>query len=571
MDNCLIQEVVDFVEVIPVVKKYEWGRKEKLALTKVFYRNTKQIEEIENHHHKLNSSFNIENGDTSNSIEPMSEDKMRLENKESYLLDCHKKRLIENEQYKEKEDHDEQDPYAELWYGSHISSPSPISFNGKIIDKFTLDDVVSCNFEKQALIKSNISFNNTNPNSKIPFLLKILSISKPLSLQVHPDKVLAKELHSTFPRIYFDDNHKPEIAIALSEFETFCGFRDTIEILSIIENFPETFDIFGISLEFIKKTISEHNNQQENKLKSDAINCKGIHDQSQEDSLSTIKKNLFINMLNSKTETINNSLNKLVNRLGKKSPTFYSSSSIDKTTNININNTEIPLIEDLILRLHYHFPLDIGIISPILLNYYKLNTGDAVFIGAGTIHSYISGECLECMANSDNVIRCGLTPKFKDVPTLIRAVNFKSNNYKVIPNHEMFSPPSSSSSPSLHLIDYFVDSVQEYHVKILSMNFNNSCNSLTYLTSKSSPYTLLLCLSGDCTVSFNEKTTKDSCNNSSLSLSHCNDHSNQEDLVFLQGKAILTKCNTEIYLHHLSKQEVKFAVVTLPDGTNSTS
>ncbi|KAL3126414.1 mannose-6-phosphate isomerase [Cryptosporidium hominis] len=573
MNNCSIQEVMDFVEIIPVVKKYEWGRKEKLALTKVFYRNIKQIKELKNHHHKINSSFNIENGDTSNSIEFISEDKIKVENKESYLLDYNdKKRLIENEQNKEKEeeDYDEKDPYAELWYGSHISSPSPISFNGRIIDKFTLDDVISCNFEKQALITSNISFNNTNQNNKIPFLLKILSISKPLSLQVHPDKILAQELHSTFPCIYSDNNHKPEIAIALSEFETFCGFKNTIEILSIIENFPETFDIFGISLEFIKKTINEYN-QKDNKLKSDMINGNNIHDQSQEDPLFTIKKDLFINMLNSKTETINDSLNKLVNRLKKKSQTFYSSSSIDKTTNINTNNTEIPLIEDLILRLHYHFPLDIGIISPILLNYYKLNTGDAVFIGAGTIHSYISGECLECMANSDNVIRCGLTPKFKDVPTLIKAVNFQSNNYKIIPNHKIFSSPSSSSSSSPHLIDYFVNSVQEYHVQILSMNFNNSSNSLTYLTSKSSPYTLLLCLSGDCIISFNEKITKDNCNNFSSSSSHNNDHLTQKDLVFIQGKAILTKCNTEIYFHHLSKQEAKFAMVTLPNVTHDDS
>ncbi|KAH8582101.1 mannose-6-phosphate isomerase [Cryptosporidium sp. chipmunk genotype I] len=553
MDDCLIKEEVDYVEIIPVVRKYEWGKKEKAALTKVFYRNLKQVKELVSS--KLTSPLNMENGDISNSIEFTFKEKTKA-TEGSLLVDHNKKRLIEvdnknNEQKEEEEDFDEQEPYAELWYGSHVSSPSQVSFNGKVFEKVTLDDVISCSFAKQALISSssscNIGTNTTNQN-KIPFLLKILSISKPLSLQVHPDKALAKELHSAFPCIYSDDNHKPEIAIALSEFETFCGFKDTLEILSLLESFPETLEIFGTSLEFISKTVNKY---KRDKLPSIGTNS---NDQNQEDPLFTIKKDLFINMLNSKPETINDALSKLVTRLERNQDLYSSSSSSVKKTN---TSTAIALIEGLILRLHHHFPLDIGIISPLLLNYYKLNPGDAIFIGAGTIHSYISGECLECMANSDNVVRCGLTPKLKDVPTLIKAVNFQSNNSKLILNHKAFKSSSS-------LIDYFVDTVEEYHVQILSISFKNS-NSFKFSTPTSSPYSLLLCLSGDCTVSFNEsKPEDDNSNDFSSSLSHDYDNSPSKAFVILQGKAILVKCNTEISFHHLSPKDVKFAMVTLP-------
>ncbi|OII73622.1 mannose-6-phosphate isomerase [Cryptosporidium ubiquitum] len=553
MDNFSVEEI-DFVEIIPIVKKYEWGKKEENALTKVFYRNLHEIKLLELNH--FSSTLSRENGNTSNSSEFGSKEITETKKKETFSVDKKIGLLEANQQ----EDHEQ--PYAELWYGSHISSPSKVSFNGNILENMTLDDIISSIFSrKNSSFVSEYNQKNQNPNSldltinptsvttytgksthhnKIPFLLKILSISKPLSLQVHPDKTLAKELHSSFPSIYSDDNHKPEIAIALSEFETLCGFKDTLEILSLLEGFPEILPIFGISLEFIFETINSYNGD---KLPST--------DQNQ-DPLFTIKKELFINMLNSKPETINDALSRLVARLTKNKSHLSSNS--------NTNTTTVASIESLILRLHYHFPLDIGIISPLLLNYYKLNPGDAIFIGAGTIHSYISGECLECMANSDNVIRCGLTPKLKDIPNLIKAVNFQSNNSKLILNHIAFSSlPILGGRDLPFIIDYFVDSIKEYHVQILSLDFQSS-NSIAFSTPTTSPYSLLLCLSGNCTISFGKERT----NNHSLSK------------VF-QGKAIFVNFNTEIYFHPLSydekssesKDDVKFALVTLPPPLSS--
>lgn len=81
--------------------------------------------------------------------------------------------------------------------------------------------------------------------------------------------------------------------------------------------------------------------------------------------------------------------------------------------------------ESLILRLNEQYPGDIGAFSPLLMNYLVLQPGQSFFIGANELHAYISGECLECMALSDNVVRAGLTPKFKDCETLCSMLTYK--------------------------------------------------------------------------------------------------------------------------------------------------
>ncbi|KXN90327.1 Mannose-6-phosphate isomerase [Leucoagaricus sp. SymC.cos] len=82
---------------------------------------------------------------------------------------------------------------------------------------------------------------------------------------------------------------------------------------------------------------------------------------------------------------------------------------------------------DLVLRLNSQFPGDIGVFCPFLLNYITLQPGEAIFLGAGEPHAYIYGECMECMANSDNVIRAGLTPKLRDVPNLVATLTYESS------------------------------------------------------------------------------------------------------------------------------------------------
>lgn len=89
------------------------------------------------------------------------------------------------------------------------------------------------------------------------------------------------------------------------------------------------------------------------------------------------------------------------------------------------NARTLSALEELLLRLHEQYPGDVGVFTPLLMNYLQLQPGESFFIGANELHAYVSGECVECMALSDNVVRAGLTPKFKDVETLCNMVVYK--------------------------------------------------------------------------------------------------------------------------------------------------
>jgi mannose-6-phosphate isomerase len=82
-------------------------------------------------------------------------------------------------------------------------------------------------------------------------------------------------------------------------------------------------------------------------------------------------------------------------------------------------------IDDLLLRLHRDYPDDRGVFCPLMLNYMSLQPGDSFFMGPNEPHAYLAGDCIECMALSDNVVRAGLTPKFKDVDTLCNMLHYR--------------------------------------------------------------------------------------------------------------------------------------------------
>lgn len=81
--------------------------------------------------------------------------------------------------------------------------------------------------------------------------------------------------------------------------------------------------------------------------------------------------------------------------------------------------------EQLVFQLDNQYPNDVGLISLFFLNYLKLNPGEALYLGANEPHAYLSGECIECMATSDNVVRAGFTNKLRDVPTLCSMLTYK--------------------------------------------------------------------------------------------------------------------------------------------------
>ena len=118
--------------------------------------------------------------------------------------------------------------YAEFWMGTHPSGPSYLKNN---------------NLELSAYLSSNPEALGTEVISKfgknLPFLFKILSVEKPLSIQAHPTKSLAEKLFIQNPDLYKDGNHKPEIAIAVSKFEALCGFRPKVNIQKFLKEIDE--------------------------------------------------------------------------------------------------------------------------------------------------------------------------------------------------------------------------------------------------------------------------------------------------------------------------------------------
>ncbi|RPA83638.1 mannose-6-phosphate isomerase [Ascobolus immersus RN42] len=268
-------------------------------------------------------------------------------------------------------------PYAELWMGTHPSNPSFDAESGR-----SLLDLVASN---QQLLSTDI---DEAYGSKLPFLFKVLSINKALSIQAHPDKKLAERLHAEDPKNYPDDNHKPEMALTLTEFEGFCGFRPLDEISHFLETVPSFRALIP------QAEIDLFNNQKSTEPKA-------------------ALKALYGALLTQPNEKVESEAVKLVEEASSSPLTFAGGNHED--------------LAKLIQKLNKQFPNDIGLFSSLVLNYLTMGPGEAIFLKANDPHAYISGDIIECMAASDNVVRAGFTPKFKDVPNLIEMLTYETN------------------------------------------------------------------------------------------------------------------------------------------------
>ena len=150
---------------------------------------------------------------------------------------------------------DNDKPYAELWMGTHPSMPSRIIPNdASASSKFApLAEYLT---QHPELIGDRVraKFSDDEPGA-LPFLFKVLSVGKALSIQAHPDKALGKKLHAQRPDVYKDPNHKPEMAIALTPFRGFCGFRPLAEIVEYIKNVPELAQLVQLSDDELARAI----------------------------------------------------------------------------------------------------------------------------------------------------------------------------------------------------------------------------------------------------------------------------------------------------------------------------
>jgi mannose-6-phosphate isomerase len=293
-------------------------------------------------------------------------------------------------------------PYAELWIGTHDSTPCAVLVPDEAnatLRSFIQDQVIMVDPDKV------VQYSNLHA-SGLPFLLKVLSVAKPLSIQAHPDLRLAGELHARAPKLYQDSNHKPELTVAITPFEALCGFRAKEDIMADIARVPEFADAAdrATSDDFVRA------------VKTGAATPDAL-------------RYLFASLMSCDPSDVAAAIGSLAERLDRMDP--------DAVTDR----------DRLLLRLHAHFPGDIGCFGAYLFAHVHLAPGQSVFINANEPHAYLSGQCVEIMATSDNVVRAGLTPKDKDVDTLVSMLSYGDAPIEVsdgIPVDEyatMYAPP----------------------------------------------------------------------------------------------------------------------------------
>jgi len=305
--------------------------------------------------------------------------------------------------------------YAEYWFGTHHAGPSSVRSSSSIPSS---DDI-----SLAAWLSQNTAALGSMPNRPdciikdnfcgLPYLAKVLSIAKCLSIQAHPDKKLAEKLHAERPDVYKDPNHKPEMAIALTPFEAMCGFRKVTEILGFINSVPELKLVIELGDASIGITQGGGGAGGGAAAIASLESAVTSNDPLE---ISLALQNIFRIYANASPTLVTEQVNLFVNRIGP-----ISMNTFDDTAN---DPSGVTLAEGLAVRLATQFPGDIGVFAPFLLNFMRLQPGDAIFLAANEPHAYISGDCFEVMANSNNVVRMGCTPKLRDVPVLTEMLTF---------------------------------------------------------------------------------------------------------------------------------------------------
>ncbi|MFD3548723.1 mannose-6-phosphate isomerase, class I [Streptomyces sp. NPDC058655] len=268
------------------------------------------------------------------------------------------------------------EPQAEMWMGAHPGAPSRLDRGA---GEVSLSDVIAADPERELGAATVAKF-----GPRLPFLLKLLAAGAPLSLQVHPDLDQAKagfadEERRGVPidaghRNYKDANHKPEMICALTPFDGLCGFRAPSEAAELLA---------GLEVDSLKPYVDL------------------LHAHPEEAALREV---LTAVLTADRTEMARTVAEAAVaaERLGGRYAPYAA------------------LVHD--------YPGDPGVIAAMLLNHVRLQPGEAMFLGAGVPHAYIDGLGVELLANSDNVLRAGLTPKHVDVPELLKIVKFASGD-----------------------------------------------------------------------------------------------------------------------------------------------
>ncbi|KAG1732940.1 RmlC-like cupin domain-containing protein [Suillus lakei] len=293
---------------------------------------------------------------------------------------------------------DESKPYAEMWMGTHPNAPTRVFSTGQLLSEHLA--------AHPELVGESITKRFGLENGQIPFLFKVLSFDKALPVQIHPDKPTAERIHSENPRAYADPNHKPEMALALSDFSALCGFLPTFQVSEFLSAVPEFASLFPPELITHFTLVARSPDESERKA---------------------ALKNLFSSYAAVDKEIASAQLKCLIERYqaGKESD-------------------EEKVVKSLVLRLYEMYPDDSGVFCAFILNHFKLKPGNAFSVATGEPHAYITGDIIECMATSDNTIATTST-----FPTFLSNVAYNPTPGKTVIQPTMFTRGSTHTNGSL--------------------------------------------------------------------------------------------------------------------------
>lgn len=279
-------------------------------------------------------------------------------------------------------------PFAELWMGAHPDLPSQVDLEGNLVP---LDELITA--MPATILGPSVA---QRFGGRLPYLFKVLSAAAPLSIQAHPSKESATEGYarenaagvprSAPQRNYRDENHKPELIAALTDFYGLRGFRPLAEISVTLEETPE----FRQLMPDFEPTPAA-------------------------------LKALYDSVMNLPQHRVDSILDPLVRRLEQ----------VDRATSFTRDDREY-----WVLRASRECTVDgqrdRGLFSIYLLNLVHLKPGEAMFLPAGVLHAYLEGSGIEIMANSNNVLRGGLTRKHVDVAELLANVTFRGEQPEIL-------------------------------------------------------------------------------------------------------------------------------------------
>ncbi|ATI65715.1 mannose-6-phosphate isomerase [Edwardsiella tarda] len=298
-------------------------------------------------------------------------------------------------------------PMAEMWMGAHPLNSSRVQDAQGV--SHTLRDQIA------AAPRAQLGDAVARRFGELPFLFKVLCAAQPLSIQVHPNKRAAEEgfareeaagiARNAANRNYKDANHKPELVYALTPFAAMNGFRPFAQIATLLQPLRQAHPDIDA---FIRQPDAEH------------------------------LRTLFANLLNMQDDVKAQALRCLRDVLAQQQGDVW----------------------DTIRTIATIYPDDSGLFSPLLLNVIHLAPGQAMFLDAETPHAYLHGVALEVMANSDNVLRAGLTPKYIDVAELLDNVRFVARSADTLltapqrhGNETHFPVPVADFAFSVHTLD----------------------------------------------------------------------------------------------------------------------